>query len=970
MDNIIHQPKDRVAGTGKPRYTPYGSKLPERVPKERSYAKAYRRETGANREPISLPSAPARREDEGMFFRSLISRLLLVACSCSMGFGQMASHPRIWYNTISTQMLAHKAANDAAWLAIKARADAYLAANIWTYTITGASNANPTELTVLESFATNGFGIGSSVYLYFGGFTVAGWTTLNAAVPPANLTNHYQCVIDTIHTCHLAAINSTTWAPFGSQAPAVFPDYPTPSNAIYYSYEGSHWYDAAVVLSTVYKMTGTASYALKAIQLLDHINALAANNVYAPINLDSGFPFRFVPPAVAIIYDWCFDQLDFDSGGASRKAATVATVNQYYGWFSSGSNCTTGGGCPYANRSRAWSNYWGGYIFGMSLAAYAVYDENVRSAAILNDVNGEFDTYWTADWNSPGGNAAGGYPLEGWSYGSGHFTRILQYLLARSTATGATLLGSSYAQRMSTYLINDFMPTRWQTTALGQGVDSGLWGRSLLPVIATVIPTSNEGGWANWLYEHLGSPPAPCGISTSCYASNFAVQTPDTFLWVYPSSMGGPSVDYTATQLPYAAMNGTGDVFWRTGWTNNDNWMKFVGGNFNWTFSGHSCFAGGELNLTHGNDYLLMDACQWYGSFPYNGSNLNWVVQGKGGSTLFFDDGGSYVAGYPGGQVAAAPWKAPITKLTNSYAYAFSDQTAMYDRAVPIPTNRTVRYFMREVVALGGGLFVAHDRVLAKSTAYTKYLQWHFPLASTTLVGATATTNKGSSTMHTVTVLPAAPTLTLTTDNDTSGNAVTQVLQAKDSVTGTGLEGLTVFYMGASGVSLPTTAAITTDANHVGVQVADSTPKVAIFAAPVTDNGNNTYTPASYTSVSFNSTHGGTGNYLVAGLSPGTYAITGGSGGTVLVGSDGTAYFASTSGLISLAQSSAGNLAPSLCDLNSDGIVNAADVQIAVNRIVNQTSCTFDLDGNGRCDVVDLQRVINASAGGACKVGQ
>jgi hypothetical protein len=59
------------------------------------------------------------------------------------------------------------------------------------------------------------------------------------------------------------------------------------------------------------------------------------------------------------------------------------------------------------------------------------------------------------------------------------------------------------------------------------------------------------------------------------------------------------------------------------------------------------------------------------------------------------------------------------------------------------------------------------------------------------------------------------------------------------------------------------------------------------------------------------------------------------------------------------------------CDLNGDGSVNSADVQVALNAALGVTACTavLDLDGNGRCDVVDLQRVIGAALGSACRIG-
>jgi hypothetical protein len=58
------------------------------------------------------------------------------------------------------------------------------------------------------------------------------------------------------------------------------------------------------------------------------------------------------------------------------------------------------------------------------------------------------------------------------------------------------------------------------------------------------------------------------------------------------------------------------------------------------------------------------------------------------------------------------------------------------------------------------------------------------------------------------------------------------------------------------------------------------------------------------------------------------------------------------------------------CDLNADGVVNAIDVQMAVNSVIGATACVFgDLNGNGMCDIGDLQRIINAALGAACHSG-
>jgi hypothetical protein len=62
-------------------------------------------------------------------------------------------------------------------------------------------------------------------------------------------------------------------------------------------------------------------------------------------------------------------------------------------------------------------------------------------------------------------------------------------------------------------------------------------------------------------------------------------------------------------------------------------------------------------------------------------------------------------------------------------------------------------------------------------------------------------------------------------------------------------------------------------------------------------------------------------------------------------------------------------LAVSPCDLNTDGIVNVLDVQLMVGQALGTAACTNRLDGAPTCDVIDVQRVVNAALGGACRQG-
>src|SRR5690349_9194805 len=54
------------------------------------------------------------------------------------------------------------------------------------------------------------------------------------------------------------------------------------------------------------------------------------------------------------------------------------------------------------------------------------------------------------------------------------------------------------------------------------------------------------------------------------------------------------------------------------------------------------------------------------------------------------------------------------------------------------------------------------------------------------------------------------------------------------------------------------------------------------------------------------------------------------------------------------------------CDLNVDGKVDSADVQAATNMSLGLSSCTANIAGAGVCNVVVVQRVVNAALGGVC----
>lgn len=57
-----------------------------------------------------------------------------------------------------------------------------------------------------------------------------------------------------------------------------------------------------------------------------------------------------------------------------------------------------------------------------------------------------------------------------------------------------------------------------------------------------------------------------------------------------------------------------------------------------------------------------------------------------------------------------------------------------------------------------------------------------------------------------------------------------------------------------------------------------------------------------------------------------------------------------------------------LCDLNGDGVVNSADVTVAINMALGTTPCTANVEGPDVCTVVTVQRVTDAALGQPCVV--
>ena len=71
-------------------------------------------------------------------------------------------------------------------------------------------------------------------------------------------------------------------------------------------------------------------------------------------------------------------------------------------------------------------------------------------------------------------------------------------------------------------------------------------------------------------------------------------------------------------------------------------------------------------------------------------------------------------------------------------------------------------------------------------------------------------------------------------------------------------------------------------------------------------------------------------------------------------------------GALLFATSAWGQTSP--CDLNNDGSTNLVDTQLAVNMALGISPCTATVYGTS-CNIIVVQRVINAALGGGCVTG-
>jgi hypothetical protein len=906
-------------------------------------------------------------------------------------------HPRIWLDPATkTTLVAKVAKSDADWVKLKQYADQALSYAIPTVTIVSATNSNPVTFTTSGPIPFNTCDKTQARCIWIGGAT-GNWAAINGL----QATNNQSVTVASATTCSsnctfTIPVDSTSFGPFAGQTIAIFSNN-SKAATIQYDYEASGWFYTVAPMALAYQATGNVAYAKKAIAFLDYLNQVLNAGITAPLDIDSGYPTRYVPVLMGIIYDWCNDQLNYDGNGAARIAATIKSASVIRAYLQSNR--------PYqALPVPPDSNYAAGHLLGGAVMGYALLGDDPLAQTDIDWAAKNWATMmgpafqmpiagatgYTGSW--AGGVMAGNHYDPAWTVP--YYTL---YVLTRATAGDANYISQGYLQAFASTLLYDVKPDNWSfrmdgiQTGSFQGVLTGRTPMLLTHVLAQYGNGTTDAALAGNLQYLLGH----LGNSGNASVQTLVNDTADQFGYFFRTIFWSASrTAVSATSLPTArfAAGSYPRIFWRSDWTTSADWMMFYPAMQSMNAStgqlaGDTRVAG-EIDINRGTDHLIVNAQNWFGTG--NGTGGVGIYGGLYAandlaSTLFFYDGGNQgcqqTAAQWGGQAGGGVYPGdPLYKIgpNGSWVYSMGDITQAYVGNCT-PANRTLRYWYRTVAAVGNGTYVVADRSLAKAAGYKTQVRWHFNALSTpTLSGSTVSQTVGSSNLFLTTVLPANPTLNLVSNgadhcNGTKGCSVNYREEVGDSAGGASMSVLTVINANSSTASQPPVTSLSSlgviDANHQGVQVADTVPKVVVFGWDVLDNGNNTYTSKRYTTASFTSSHSGVGNYLIDGLSPGVYSISLNGATTLtnqIVGSDGTLTFSSASGRFSITQT--GTAAPS-CDLNSDGFIDILDVQIAVNIALGTRACPAPfVISPGSCSLTSnsVPKVVTAALGGAC----
>lgn len=800
------------------------------------------------------------------------------------------------------------------------------------------------------------------------------------------------------------------------------------ANTIFYGYQGEGWYSDVIPLAFAWQMTGDTNYCNKLLAIADEFiraeydPANQPPTGRSPMTLGNAFPSRYVGPAAAIIFDWCYDRL-----GPARKNQMVNLFNR---WFDS---LRVPGGSAYENNGPSNGNHYGGHMAAAGWMGYASHGDNPRAQHLIDwamvrmdgtltpnlaatdipasnrkqDFEGDVTNYVGSIWGIPsstpgihGAPFRGGHNFQGWAYGNGEFSQMIDLLQAMKTAGGPDFFQQypGWFSGMYRSMRHALMPSRFMIDPIGDwGGNNAVAIQPGLPHRLSFVLQSTPDGPAA---QHFANVEMAQNHAWNFYAQDVRVielRQWEAFYYQDFTRPATPAVmptwynNINAVRPNGSSPNGAIPYYiMRSGWDTGAVWASLQMGSAKW--GDHQHLHAGHLHIVRGRDQLLISPSNWKGGptgLGIVGNGIGYTDYSGVKNTLFFDDYGDYQrksSGNIGGQDVYGFDRPVANEFTEEYGYARSDLTSAYNYAGWNPatqsstqmsdtTQRKLEKFYRNFLYLKGpGIFVTYDQIKAKNSTnqlgqYRKHLRWHFP-DQPTISGNSIRADKGASRIWMHTVLPATVGFTKyslqsnnpdNTYNDASLNYLfvsnTWRVEARDTLNPLEMPFLTVMQAGPANLAEMTTSAFaTTDSLMIGARITTDAGQEYL----VLFNNRTGVVQQAITSTNYPLLGAASATHLLCGMVPaGKYQIAVSNGVVTVAQNAAGTFTASAGGVLTFQPSAVSGAAKAVPGELSEFSKAQLSLSVFPNPSNGVATVNFRLPESGKVEV----RVLNVLGG-------
>jgi len=394
------------------------------------------------------------------------------------------------------------------------------------------------------------------------------------------------------------------------------------------------------------------------------------------IRRDQGYDSRWLPPMIAIAYDWCYPEFT-----SEEKEKWVQELNRWRDVYILDRT--------WADKNPA-DNYFYGDLIAQALTAISTYEDNPRAQEFLEDVLRRYENLVLPFLNTYG---KGGDWEEGWNYGPGAVSNLLKTLLALKTAGKIDYLkDTEFFKEVGNFFLHATLPS------FSHIYPGGDWSRESTGRIAQfhvdlmmlIMYLYKEEPLASYIKFWL----------QKVNEERWGGDDWERFLW--DTKEVSPQSYFNQISLDYLAQ-GTGLFLSRSDWTPSATWISFKCGARK---GDHSHADQGTFTIFK-YKWLAPDA----NIYSHSGIiGQTWIHNG-----ILINGEGEY-------RWHSSEGKIEKYNLTKEYVYIVGDITQPYNERKNRPIVEAIK---REFLFLKPNWIIIVDRIKVEDPTYTKEFLLH-----------------------------------------------------------------------------------------------------------------------------------------------------------------------------------------------------------------------------------------------------